>query len=67
MTRRRAWRRAAIALDDYRELAGADNLDTITVERPANPALRSAHSVAWKALEEHDAARRGERSACHER
>jgi len=46
MTRRRAWRRAAIALDDYRELAGADNLDTITVERPANPALRSAHSVA---------------------
>jgi DNA-directed RNA polymerase specialized sigma24 family protein len=47
---RRQWRRAAIALDDYRTAAGTEAFDATHGERPADPALRRLHSVAVKSM-----------------
>jgi hypothetical protein len=65
--RQRAWRRAAIALDDYRIAAGDDGLATMTRETPEHPALRRLHAVAARAVEAHHDARLHERSGARER
>jgi RNA polymerase sigma factor (sigma-70 family) len=53
--RRRAWRRAALALDDYRTAAGANEFEAMTSEPPADPALRGPHATAVKAMGELEA------------
>jgi DNA-binding transcriptional MerR regulator len=53
--RRRAWRRAALALDDYRTAAGAEALKSMTSTPPADPALRGPHAEALKAISELEA------------
>jgi hypothetical protein len=47
---RRAWRRAALALDDYRTAAGAEGLMSIQDESPGDPALRALHAAAQEAI-----------------
>jgi hypothetical protein len=47
---RREWRRAAIALDDYRTAAGTEAFDAIDGEPPADQGLRRLHSVAVKSV-----------------
>ena len=49
--RLRLWRRAALALDDYREIAGPAAFESITAEAPSDPALRAQHARATKLLE----------------
>jgi hypothetical protein len=65
--RQRAWRRAAIALDDYRIATGLDGLDTVMRHQPEHPALRKLHAVATRAVEAHRDARLHERGAARER
>jgi DNA-directed RNA polymerase specialized sigma24 family protein len=48
----RQWRRAAIALDDYRQLTGAEGFEAMTTEPPANPALKAPHAKAVQAMSE---------------
>jgi DNA-directed RNA polymerase specialized sigma24 family protein len=57
----RAWRRAALALDDYRRVAGAEGFETMTTDPPASPALRAPHAAATKALDEFYGLRERER------
>ena len=47
---RREWRRAAIALDDYRTVAGTDAFDAMHCGSPANSALRGLHAVAVRSV-----------------
>jgi DNA-directed RNA polymerase specialized sigma24 family protein len=49
-TRRLAWRRAAIALDDLRTVAGPARFAAISQEPPAEPELRRLHAVATRAV-----------------
>ena len=65
--RQRAWRRAAIALDDYRIAAGDDDLAAWTAVAPEHPVLRRLHTVALRAVEAHDDARLHERGSARER
>ncbi len=65
--RQRAWRRAAIALDDYRIAADDDGLAAIPEQPPDHPALRRLHVVAARAVEAHHDARLHERRGAHER
>jgi DNA-directed RNA polymerase specialized sigma24 family protein len=53
--RRRAWRRAALALDDYRTAAGPAGFDALTDKPPADPTLRAPHAAAIKAMSELEA------------
>ena len=62
--RQRAWRRAAIALDDYRLAAGDD---AFPEEAPDHPALRRLHTVAASAVQAHHDARLHDRSGARER
>jgi RNA polymerase sigma factor (sigma-70 family) len=64
--RLRAWRRAALALDDYRAAAGASELRELPAEVP-RPELRTLHSTAERALKEYEAARLHERGCARER
>jgi hypothetical protein len=50
--RRRAWRRAALALDDFRELVGPERLDESLASTSQEPALRGPFSTARRALDE---------------
>jgi hypothetical protein len=65
--RQRAWRRAAIAVDDYRLAAGADEFAVIASEPPVDPGLRALHTVAMRAVEAHHDAALHERGAARER
>lgn len=58
-TRLRAWRRAALALDDLRELAGPSRFGETLTTRPREPELGHAHDVARRAIAalEHERAR----------
>jgi hypothetical protein len=51
-TRRRAWRRAALALDDLRQLVGSDRLADTLANRPADQDLRRPHELARRAIDE---------------
>jgi DNA-directed RNA polymerase specialized sigma24 family protein len=64
---RRQWRRAALALDDYRRAAGAEGFEVMTTDPPANPSLRPVHASAVKATSEFHALRREERDRSRER
>jgi RNA polymerase sigma factor (sigma-70 family) len=50
-SRRRAWRRAALALDDYRELAGDEAVKALSSEAPEDRELRAAHTLAVRAVD----------------
>jgi DNA-directed RNA polymerase specialized sigma24 family protein len=50
--RRRAWRRAALALDDLRELVGTERLADVVATRPTDPGLRRPHELARRAIDE---------------
>jgi hypothetical protein len=50
--RRRAWRRAALALDDFGELVGPERLDESLASTSQEPALRGPFSTARRALDE---------------
>jgi RNA polymerase sigma factor (sigma-70 family) len=52
-TRLRTWRRAALALDDLRELVGPRRFVEALRTRPQDPELRRAHDVARRALDDH--------------
>jgi DNA-directed RNA polymerase specialized sigma24 family protein len=64
---RRHWRRAALALDDYRRSVGAEGFENMTTESPANPALRESHAAAVKAMSALLALRTAERERSRER
>jgi len=64
---RRQWRRAALALDDYRRAAGAEGFEAMTADPPANPALHSSHAAAVKTMSEFLALRGRERDHSLER
>jgi RNA polymerase sigma factor (sigma-70 family) len=49
---RRSWRRAALALDDYRSALGPERFDDASDERPADPQLRAHHDAARRAVDE---------------
>jgi DNA-directed RNA polymerase specialized sigma24 family protein len=55
--RRLAWRRAALALDDYRQAAGPARFEAMTDERPSEPALRGLHAKAIRAVRAFEAER----------
>jgi DNA-directed RNA polymerase specialized sigma24 family protein len=57
----RAWRRAALALDDHRQVAGAEAFETMTSEPPTNPTLQRTHVAAVKAMGEFHGLRERER------
>jgi DNA-directed RNA polymerase specialized sigma24 family protein len=59
--RRRAWLRAALALDDYRNVAGSSEFEAMTDKAPADPALRAPHAHAVCAVENFEAEYRRER------
>jgi hypothetical protein len=46
-----AWRRAALAIDDYRNLTGFDASDHALGQRPADPAAARAFDLARRAIE----------------
>jgi DNA-directed RNA polymerase specialized sigma24 family protein len=48
--RRLVWRRAAIALDDLRRIAGAARFDEVMERPPREPELRRLHVVAKRAV-----------------
>jgi RNA polymerase sigma factor (sigma-70 family) len=50
--RRRTWRRAALALDDLRELVGTERLADVLTTRPIDPGLRRPHELALRAIDE---------------
>jgi DNA-directed RNA polymerase specialized sigma24 family protein len=52
-TARREWRRAAIALDDYRRAAGPEAFDAMDAEPPADSRLQSLHAVAVRSVAAH--------------
>ena len=54
---RRQWRRAALALDDYRRATGAEGFETMTSATPSNPSRRTPHTAAMKAMNEFHALR----------
>jgi DNA-directed RNA polymerase specialized sigma24 family protein len=64
---RRAWRRAAIALDDYRGMAGAEGFTTLTTARPADPTVRATQTKAIAAVDEYRALRDPGRNQAQER
>src|SRR4051812_12021281 len=51
-TRRRAWRRAALALDDLRDAVGADGFRQALAAPPRESGLRRLHETARRTLEE---------------
>jgi DNA-directed RNA polymerase specialized sigma24 family protein len=65
--RQRAWRRAAIALDDYRAAAELVDPFDLTEQSPTDPALRTLLSVAVRAVEAHYEARFHERDTARQR
>jgi hypothetical protein len=48
---RRAWRRAALALDDYRQAAGPDAFREMSANPPADASLRQLHARALHSIE----------------
>ncbi|MDA0161333.1 hypothetical protein OM076_13730 [Solirubrobacter ginsenosidimutans] len=62
-TERRSWRRAALALDDYREAVGPEQFAALSAEAPPEPTVRQLHARVVRALAEHSAVR----SRGHER
>ena len=50
--KRRAWRRAALALDDYRAALGSDDLPDLPVTPPSDPSLRTIVDRALRAVTE---------------
>jgi DNA-directed RNA polymerase specialized sigma24 family protein len=64
---RRQWRRAALALDDYRRAAGAEGFENMTTDPPANPALRESHAAAVQSMSRFLALRMAEREHSRER
>ena len=58
---RRAWRRAAIALDDYRHAAGPAGFDAMDRELPSDPVARGLHATAIRVVGELERVRRRER------
>jgi hypothetical protein len=51
-TQRRAWRRAALALDDYRAAAGPEHFAAALETEPRDTGLRSHHEAARQAIAE---------------
>lgn len=51
-TQRRAWRRAALALDDLRSLVGTDRVSVVVAERHVEPELRRPLELARPAIDE---------------
>jgi DNA-directed RNA polymerase specialized sigma24 family protein len=51
-TRRRAWRRAALALDDLREAVGPERFGEALASPPREPGLRRLHETARRTLDE---------------
>ena len=49
---RRAWRRAALALNDFLQAAGTEALAKFDSAEPSNPALKALHGRASRAVEE---------------
>jgi RNA polymerase sigma factor (sigma-70 family) len=49
---RRAWRRAALALDDYRTASGPERFDDAIDTRPADQQLGGYHDIARRAVDE---------------
>jgi hypothetical protein len=64
---RRQWRRAALALDDYRRMAGAEGFEKMTTDPPANLALREGHAAAVQSMSRFLALRTAERAHSRER
>ncbi|WP_028065595.1 hypothetical protein [Solirubrobacter soli] len=64
---RRAWRRAAIALDDYRRAVGAEIFASSGLSQPADRALEPAHAKALCAVDDHALLRGSGREREHER
>jgi hypothetical protein len=62
---RRQWRRAAMALDDYRAITGAEGFEAMTTNAPTNPALTAPHAKAMRAISELVELRDRERSRAH--
>jgi RNA polymerase sigma factor (sigma-70 family) len=50
--KRRAWRRAALALDDYRAALGSDDLPELPMTPPTDPSLRTIVDRALRAVTE---------------
>ena len=50
--KRRAWRRAALALDDYRAALGSDDLPELPMTPPSDPSLRTIVDRALRAVTE---------------
>jgi hypothetical protein len=60
-TKLRIWRRAALALDDLRELTGPKRFAEALRTQPPQPELRRAHDIARRALLEFERQRTRER------
>jgi hypothetical protein len=50
--KRRAWRRAALALDDYRAALGSEELPELPTTPPKDPSLRAIVDRALRAVTE---------------
>jgi DNA-directed RNA polymerase specialized sigma24 family protein len=64
---RRAWRRAAIALDDFRQAIGIDGFESHGLARPLAPALQVVHAKALNAIDQYESLREPERGSTRER
>jgi len=64
---RRQWRRAALALDDYRRAAGAEGFESMTTEPPVDPALRERHTAVVKSMSRFLALQAADRQHSRER
>jgi hypothetical protein len=60
-TRQRAWRRAALALDDLRNCVRPERFDVALATTPREPVARRLHELAHRALDELQHARTRER------
>jgi DNA-directed RNA polymerase specialized sigma24 family protein len=63
---RRAWRRAAIALDDFRQTIGVEDFESHGLARPLAPALQAVHAKAMIAIDEYESLREPDRGRARE-
>ena len=64
---RRAWRRAAIALDDFRQAIGIEAFESRGLARPLAPALQAVHAKAVMAIDQYESLREPDRGLTRER
>jgi DNA-directed RNA polymerase specialized sigma24 family protein len=63
---RRAWRRAAIALDDFRQAIGVESFESHGLARPFAPALQAVHAKAVIAIDQYESLRDPDRGRARE-